>query len=72
MLYFMIPFALAITIMGARELWLNVVQPWQRRRLINGNGGDGTVSHDSDSRCDTVPDSTAAPPPAVKTRVSQD
>ena len=28
MLYFMIPFALAIAIMGARELWLNVVQPW--------------------------------------------
>ncbi|WP_438274351.1 lysylphosphatidylglycerol synthase transmembrane domain-containing protein, partial [Nitrobacter sp.] len=70
MLYFMIPFALAITIMGARELWLNVVQPWQRRRLINGHGGDNV--HDSGSRCDTAADNTAAPPPAVKTRVSQD
>ena len=33
-LYFMIPFALAISIMGARELWLNVVRPWQRRRRL--------------------------------------
>jgi uncharacterized membrane protein YbhN (UPF0104 family) len=31
-LYFLIPFAVAIAIMGSRELWLNVVQPWQRRR----------------------------------------
>ena len=31
-LYFLIPFAISITIMGTRELWLNVVQPWQRRR----------------------------------------
>ena len=31
-LYFMIPFAIAISIMGTRELWLNVVLPWQERR----------------------------------------
>ena len=31
-LYFMIPFGIAISIMGARELWLNVVVPWQLRR----------------------------------------
>jgi uncharacterized membrane protein YbhN (UPF0104 family) len=31
-LYFMIPFGLAISIMGARELWINVVRPWQARR----------------------------------------
>jgi glycosyltransferase 2 family protein len=31
-LYFMIPFGIAISIMGTRELWLNVVMPWQRRR----------------------------------------
>jgi hypothetical protein len=31
-LYFMIPFGIAISIMGARELWLNVGQPWQQRR----------------------------------------
>src|SRR6185437_836796 len=37
-LYFVIPFAIAITIMGTRELWLNVVQPWQQGRKTNGNG----------------------------------
>ena len=31
-LYFVIPFAIAISIMGTRELWLNVVKPWQERR----------------------------------------
>jgi uncharacterized membrane protein YbhN (UPF0104 family) len=34
-LYFMIPFAISITIMGGREFWLNVVQPWQDRRRAN-------------------------------------
>jgi glycosyltransferase 2 family protein len=34
-LYFLIPFGIAISIMGARELWLNVVQPWQERRRLN-------------------------------------
>jgi glycosyltransferase 2 family protein len=34
-LYFMIPFGIAISIMGARELWLNVVQPWQERRRLS-------------------------------------
>jgi hypothetical protein len=33
-LYFLIPFALAISIMGARELWLNVMRPWQARRRL--------------------------------------
>lgn len=33
-LYFMIPFAIAIAIMGTRELWLNVVLPWQRGRAV--------------------------------------
>jgi len=32
-LYFMIPFSLAISIMGARELWLSVVA-WQERRRL--------------------------------------
>src|SRR5215472_6552529 len=31
-LYFVIPFGTAISIMGARELWMNVVVPWQERR----------------------------------------
>ena len=34
-LYFLIPFAISISIMGMRELWLNVVQPWQERRRLN-------------------------------------
>jgi hypothetical protein len=37
-LYFMIPFGIAISIMGARELWLSVVQPWQQRRKQAGVG----------------------------------
>ncbi len=32
LLYFMIPFALSIAIMGVREVWLNVVRPWQIKR----------------------------------------
>jgi uncharacterized membrane protein YbhN (UPF0104 family) len=35
-LYFVIPFGTAISIMGIRELWLNVVIPWQQRRKLNG------------------------------------
>src|ERR1700710_2472735 len=31
-LYFVIPFMIAITILGTRELWLNVVQPWRKGR----------------------------------------
>ena len=34
-LYFVIPFAIAISILGMRELWLNVVKPWQQRRKLN-------------------------------------
>src|SRR6266700_6297670 len=34
LLYFVIPFGLAISIMGTRELWMNVVQPWQDRRRL--------------------------------------
>jgi len=37
-LYFVIPFSIAISIMGTRELWLNVVLPWQQRRRLNGSG----------------------------------
>ncbi len=42
-LYFVIPFAIAISIMGTRELWLNVVVPWQSRRRTNGDGNDNCV-----------------------------
>ena len=34
LLYFVIPFAIAISIMGTRELWMNVVEPWQHRRRL--------------------------------------
>jgi len=34
-LYFVIPFGISVSIMGSRELWLNVVRPWQRRRRLN-------------------------------------
>ncbi|MGH6707639.1 MAG: lysylphosphatidylglycerol synthase transmembrane domain-containing protein, partial [Bradyrhizobium sp.] len=33
-LYFLIPFGISISIMGAREFWLSVVQPWQERRRL--------------------------------------
>src|SRR5215471_7272111 len=33
-LYFLIPFGIAISIMGTRELWMNVVEPWQERRRL--------------------------------------
>src|SRR3979490_3408274 len=34
-LYFLIPFGIAISAMGTRELWLNVVLPWQKRRKLH-------------------------------------
>jgi glycosyltransferase 2 family protein len=34
-LYFIIPFCISISIMGLREFWLNVVQPWQERRRLS-------------------------------------
>src|SRR5947199_9122320 len=34
-LYFVIPFGISISIMRARELWFNVVLPWQERRRLN-------------------------------------
>ncbi|CCD90363.1 conserved membrane hypothetical protein [Bradyrhizobium sp. ORS 375] len=39
-LYFVIPFATAISIMGVRELWLNVVKPWQERRRLQAAVSD--------------------------------
>src|SRR5215207_5911662 len=37
-LYFLIPFGISISIMGTRELWLSVVQPWLGRRRLNEPG----------------------------------
>src|SRR6266481_5228889 len=33
-LYFLIPFGIAISVMGTRELWLNVMLPWRERRRL--------------------------------------
>lgn len=33
-LYFLIPFAISITILGIRELWLSVILPWQQSRKL--------------------------------------
>src|SRR6478752_3463592 len=33
-LYFLIPFGISIGIMGTRELWLSVLQPWLERRRL--------------------------------------
>jgi glycosyltransferase 2 family protein len=38
-LYFMIPFAISICIMGTRELWLSVIKPWQQRKT-NGSSNE--------------------------------
>jgi uncharacterized membrane protein YbhN (UPF0104 family) len=43
-LYFMIPFAISIAIMGTRELWLSVIVPWQRRRTDDRSERVATVS----------------------------
>jgi hypothetical protein len=32
LLYFVIPFTVAITTMGIREFWMNVALPWKQRR----------------------------------------
>src|SRR6516165_9148843 len=43
-LYFVIPFSIAISIMGTREFWLNVVVPWQKRRRLSSNSGNVSCS----------------------------
>jgi uncharacterized membrane protein YbhN (UPF0104 family) len=52
-LYFMIPFAIAIAIMGARELWLNVVVPWQARRALEQR--DEFLQHRRSGSAEIVP-----------------
>src|SRR6201982_143525 len=63
-LYFVIPFGTAISIMGTRELWMNVVLPWQERRKLNG-------SANSSRRVAAVPPpgATATPVPQRVTRM---
>jgi len=55
-LYFFIPFSIAISIMGMREIWLNVVVPWKRRRE-NGNCSPSTIA--------PPPAATTTPVPAT-------
>ena len=65
-LYFVIPFTIAISIMGTRELWLNVVLPWKQRRALNGNCGPSSSAKTIPSK--TIPSKTSPPktvsPPA--------
>ncbi|WP_213770156.1 YbhN family protein [Bradyrhizobium sp. dw_78] len=62
-LYFVIPFGIAISIMGTRELWLNVVKPWQERRRLNeGFTGSRTVRRPEP----VAPPAGAAPQPVKR------
>jgi glycosyltransferase 2 family protein len=61
-LYFVIPFSIAISIMGTRELWLNVVRPWQERRKLNGN----CVPANNSSTATAPAATTAAVPQTMK------
>src|SRR5215475_3158488 len=64
-LYFVIPFSIAISIMGTRELWLNVVVPWQSRRKTNGDGNGNCVPMIATHPTGTP---TAVPAPAKVTQ----
>ncbi len=43
-LYFVIPFTLAISIMGVREFWLSVLMPWQARRRASNRPAPPSAS----------------------------
>ncbi len=64
-LYFVIPFATAISIMGVRELWLNVVKPWQERRRLQSACDDEVAAKRAAATA------TAAVPHRIKRRHSQ-
>jgi hypothetical protein len=68
-LYFLIPFGISISIMGIRELWLNVMRPWQeRRRLSEACSASGAVPLKSRQSLQPV---ASRPPAPVKSRQSQ-
>ncbi len=54
-LYFMIPFGIAISIMGTRELWLSVVLPWQTRRKQDICEAMGAEEEAVEVKATTVP-----------------
>ncbi len=71
-LYFVIPFGIAISILGTRELWLNVVVPWQKRRRLNeGLSAPGVVPQKVKGRQSPQPLKTRQSAQPVKTRKSQ-
>jgi hypothetical protein len=62
-LYFVIPFTIAISIMGTRELWLNIVAPWRGRRRMNGNGNDNCAPVETSPRAAPAAAPAAVPQP---------
>jgi hypothetical protein len=61
-LYFVIPFTIAISIMGTREIWLNVVLPWKARRRDNNCAPSTIASAPTSSQ---PPAGEPIPAPAV-------
>ena len=71
-LYFVIPFGIAISILGTRELWLNVVVPWQKRRRLNeGLPAPGVVPQKVKGRQSPQAMKSRQSAQPVKTRKSQ-
>jgi len=71
-LYFVIPFGIAISILGTRELWLNVVVPWQKRRRLNESlPAPGVVPQKVKGRQSPQPIKSRQSAQPVKTRKSQ-
>jgi uncharacterized membrane protein YbhN (UPF0104 family) len=69
-LYFVIPFGISISIMGMRELWLNVVLPWQDRRRLNEAYSTSTAVP-LKSRQPSHQVTRRQSPPPIKSRQSQ-
>ena len=69
-LYFVIPFGISISIMGTRELWLNVVLPWQERRRLN-DAYSNSVAVPLQSRQPTHQVKRQQSPQPVKSRQSR-
>ena len=71
-LYFVIPFGIAISILGTRELWLNVVVPWQKRRRLNEDlPAPGVVPQKVKGRQSPQPIQSRQSAQPVKSRKSQ-
>ena len=64
-LYFVIPFGLAISIMGTRELWLNVVLPWQERRRTERQAASALAAATAERRAGPGRGSAAGEAPEV-------